>query len=92
MIKNLKVVKLVIVKNMVFKKSANTKIIKFTKKPDGLLSDEDINALMFGLLNLIKNNAVKKVEQFYKKEVAYYQDLLNLNLSKVVKLEREIKK
>ena len=76
----------------VFKFSAESKIIRFVKKQDSFLSDADINALILGVVNLIKNNAIKKLETYYKKQIVYYQDLLNLNLSKQVKLERELKK
>ncbi|MBQ2864343.1 MAG: hypothetical protein IJE91_02620 [Clostridia bacterium] len=92
MLKNKKVVKSLVFSRCVFKFNPNSKIIKFYKKPDGILSDEDINALVIGLLNLIKNNAIKKVEITYKQQVKYYQDLLSLNLNRVIKLERELKK
>lgn len=76
----------------VFKFSSESKIIRFVKKQDSFLSDADINALILGVVNLIKNNAIKKLETHYKKQIIYYQDLLNLNLSKQVKLEHELKK
>ncbi len=76
----------------IYKLKISSKILKFKKKQNGILTDEDINYLFMGMINLIKNNALKKAECYYKNEVNYYQQLLNLNLNKVVRLEREIKK
>lgn len=75
----------------VFKSFVCADILKFKPKTS-FLSDADINSLFFGVVNLIKTNAYKKAELKFKREVNYYQDLLNLNLSRVVKLEHEIKK
>ena len=55
----------------------NKQILKF-KSPSGIVSDEDINNLFFGLVRLIKRNCELSLEEKY--------------LQKINKLEREIKK
>ena len=92
MLKRLLVVNLIVFKNQIYKTKPSCKILKFIKPLDGFLSDEDVNVLIMGVVNLIKNNAIKKTEFNLNRQIKYYKDLLNLNLNKVVKLEREIKK
>lgn len=75
-----------------YKFNRNAKVIKFKQRDIGILSDEDIGCLFAGIINLIKSNACKKAELKYKKQLVYYQDLLNLNMTRVVDLENEIEK
>lgn len=91
MIKSVVKLNKTIIKKQIFKFFSSAKILKMKKQPMDILSDEDIKNLFVGLLNLVKNNALKKAELIYKNEINYYQELLNLNLSKVVKLEKEVK-
>ena len=92
MLKNLKVVFKTKQFKMVYKLNLKSKIIRFVKRRDSYLSDADINALILGVVNLIKNNTIKKIENSYKKQIVHYQDLLSLNMSRMVKLEHELKK
>lgn len=92
MLKSLVIINKCLINKQIYKLISQAKVLKFKQKNTGILTDEDISCLFLGMLNLIKNNAFKKAEQYYKKEVDYYQGLLNINITKVVKLERELKR
>ena len=92
MLKNVIKVNKVIIIKLVFKTHLKTNIIQFYKKEDLFLSDSDIKALLVSVVNLIKNNAVKKAENVFKQQVFYYQNLLKLNMAKLEQANQEIKK
>jgi polyphosphate kinase len=68
------------------------KLMERVQKEDLFLSDSDIKALLVSVVNLIKNNAVKKAENVFKQQVFYYQNLLKLNMAKLEQANQEIKK
>ena len=66
--------------------------LRLAKNPWIAYMDTD-NIMVKGFLRFFAETMIaKKAECYYKNEVNYYQQLLNLNLNKVVRLEREIKK
>lgn len=91
-LKCFKFVKFVKFKRVVFKLNSNCKVLKFKQKNVDVLSDSDTMALVLGVVNLIKNNAIKKTEFLLGNKLEYYKKIINNNLSLISELQDEIKK
>lgn len=79
-----------IINKQVFKFLSVAKILKFTKKYNGL-SDEDVINLFVGLMNLVKNIASEKAEIYYRNKLNSFSREISLKSQKVIRLEAELK-
>ena len=81
-----------VVDNKKFFIKPSPKVIKFKNKNSSVLTDDDIKYLFMGLVNLIKSNTQKNMEVKYRKELSHYQNELECNALRIVKLEDQIRK
>lgn len=89
-LKNKIKIKNVIIDKRVFKFFPSAKVLKFEKKHGGL-SDEDVLNLFVGLMNLVKNMATQKAENFYRDKINNCNKEINIKSQKLIKLQSEIK-
>ena len=67
--------KLVKSNSKIYKTKPSCKLLKFRSKNADILSDADTTSLLLGVINLIKNNAIKKTEFLLNREVEYYKKI-----------------
>lgn len=89
-LKNVRLFSAALITKQVYRLCNIAKIVNF--KPNSGLTDDDINSLFLGLVNLVKNTTTTKVENYYRKEINYYLTELDNYALKVVKLENEVKR
>ncbi len=80
----------VIINKKVYKFLNLAKVLKFTKKYNGL-TDEDVVNLFVGLMNLVKNMASEKAENFYRAKLNSISREISIKSQKLVRLEAELK-
>ena len=78
------------IKKQVFKFMPSAKVLKFTKKYGGL-SDEDVINLFVVLMNLVKNMASERAENFYRSKINNYNKEISIKSQKLIRLETELK-
>lgn len=82
--------KKVIIKKQIYKFLSFAKVLKFTKKYNGL-RDEDVINLFVGLMNLVKNLASEKAEIYYRNKLNNFSREISVKSQKVLRLEAELK-
>ena len=80
--------KLVILQKQIYKLNKIADVIYFKSK--NILTDDDINYLFLGLINLVKKNAIERVENMYKKELTKSLIKIDENNKKISALEKII--